>query len=224
MSAHPITPSPDHPIMPPAAILLAAGQSRRMGRLKMLLPFGDRPMLARVIESFIASGTAEPIIVVTGHAAEEIRAAVGEYDGVRWVHNPDHIAGGMLSSVKAGVTALPAGCPAFFVALGDQPMVRPETLDTLAAAWRVSDAAIVAPAHEGRRGHPILIAARLAPEILALDAADTLRTVTTRFADQTVILDVNDPATIADVDTPEDYDSALVRWREMECEQNERRQ
>jgi len=199
-----------------AAIVLAAGMSRRMGRLKMLLPFGGKPMLARVLESLRASRHIFSITVVTGHAEQEIRAAAGEYEGVGWTYNPDHAEGGMLSSIKTGMRALPDSCDAFFLALGDQPMVRPETLDALGEAWNPETAQIVLPAYGGKRGHPVLIARRFAPEILALGEMETLRTLMSRHAERIVEIAVPDPSTVQDVDTPEDYEAALRRWRERE--------
>ncbi len=195
-----------------AAVVLAAGMSQRMGRLKPLLPFGDRPMLARVVESISAAEDISPILVVTGHAAQEIAAAVGEYN-LRTVPNADYATGGMLSSVQTGARALPPDCAAFFLVLGDQPMIRPATFRALRAAWAVSDAPIVAPTYEGKRGHPVLFAARCLPEILALPADATLQTVVARHAAQRVEVPVPDPAILADVDTPEDYANALRLWQ-----------
>ncbi len=199
--------------MPNHALVLAAGMSQRMGRLKMLLPFDGRPMLARTIESLLASRAIAGITVVTGHAEQEIRTAIGEYESVAWVRNADYAAGGMLSSVKAGVSALPEPCHAFFLALGDQPMVRPRTLDALAAAWNSETAPIVIPACGGKRGHPVLIAKRFAGEILALKEDETLKTFMRRRKDEIADVPVADPATRQDVDTPEDYEAALQRWR-----------
>ena len=195
------------------AIVLAAGMSTRMGRLKMLLPFGDRPMLARVIESLRDSGAASPILVVTGHAAQEITAVVVEYSDVLCVHNRGYADGGMLSSVKTGVLALPRPCEAFFLVLGDQPMVNARTLNLLRAAWHSEVAPIVTPSFQGKRGHPVLIACRFTDEILGLGAADTMKTFMRRHEAATTIVDVDDPATIQDIDTPNDYETALMKWR-----------
>ena len=186
-----------------------------MGRLKMLLPFGDRPMLARGIECLQASRVIGRITVVTGHAEQEIRASVGEYEGVDWAHNADHAAGGMLSSVKTGVRALPGDCGAFFLVHGDQPMVFPATLDLLAYLWHPESTPIAVPSYDGKRGHPVLISCSLAAEILALGEAETLKTLMTRHARDVLEVAVLDPATVEDVDTPEDYETALQRWRNV---------
>src|SRR5579871_4479532 len=165
------------------AVVLAAGMSRRMGALKALLPFGDRPMLARVLESLIAADGIAPICVVLGYARQEIAPIVEPYP-VTTVYNADYEAGGMLSSIRVGVSALPPECAAFFLVLGDQPGVRPDTLRALLAAWQETPAPALLPTYEGIRGHPILLAARLIPEILALPAEATLKTLITRYAEQ----------------------------------------
>jgi CTP:molybdopterin cytidylyltransferase MocA len=113
-----------------AAVVLAAGMSQRMGRLKPLLPFGDKPMIARVVQTLQSAGDIHPIVVVTGNAAAQIEAALAEYS-LHFTHNEHFAAGGMLSSVKTGVAALPPHIDAFFLVLGDQPAVRSSTLIAL---------------------------------------------------------------------------------------------
>src|SRR5690242_9158000 len=116
-----------------AAIVLAAGMSRRMGRFKPLLPFGDRPLIWRVIQG--VSETVSNIIVVSGYHAQELEAALAGLN-VQFVHNPLYEKGEMLSSVQAGVRSLPANTAAFLVVLGDQPMVEGKTIDSLINSWR----------------------------------------------------------------------------------------
>jgi molybdenum cofactor cytidylyltransferase len=194
-----------------AAVVLAAGMSRRMGRPKLLLPFGEKPLLARVVENLLSVSDISPIVVVTGHNAQEIREAVREYT-VNTAHNPDYAAGGMLSSVQTGVRALPADGGAFLLALGDQPMVRPDTLRALLSVWRDTGAPIVRPVYDGKHGHPILFSARCGPEILALPAEATLKDAVVRHAADIRDVVVMDPAILADIDTPEDYARALQMW------------
>lgn len=195
-----------------AAIVLAAGRSQRMGRLKPLLPFGDRPMLARTLERLLEAGEISPIFVVTGFGAEEIIHSLREYNLI-FVSNPDYAAGEMLSSVQAGARALPEDCAAFLLVLGDQPLVRPATFRALIAAWRETHAPLIAPTYEGRRGHPALFSAACIAEILALPAGETLKTVVARHATQRIEVPVPDPAILMDVDTPEDYELALKVWQ-----------
>jgi molybdenum cofactor cytidylyltransferase len=185
----------------------------------MLLPFGDRPLLARVVENLLSVSGISPIVVVTGHNAQEIREAVREYS-LNVAHNPDYAAGGMLSSVQAGARALPADCGAFLLALGDQPGVRPETLQALLAAWRETGAPIARPVYDGKHGHPVLFSARCGPEILALPADATLKDVVARHAADIREVAVNDPAILADIDTPEDYARALRYWHNLQQEES----
>jgi CTP:molybdopterin cytidylyltransferase MocA len=184
-----------------------------MGRPKMLLPIGGKPMLAHVIDSLQASDAVSHIVVVTGHAEQEIRAVADEYTGVTFAHNAGYEAGGMLSSVKTGVTALPADCDAFFLVLGDQPLVQPATVSALAAAWIVERAPIVLPVHIGKCGHPVLISASLSPEILALGEDETLKALMVRRPEDILEVAVPDVAVVEDVDTPDDYEMALDDWR-----------
>jgi CTP:molybdopterin cytidylyltransferase MocA len=195
-----------------AAVVLAAGMSQRMGRLKPLLPFGDRPMLARVVETLQSAGDIHPLIVVTGNAAAQIESALGEYS-VQFTHNENFAAGGMLSSVKTGVAALPSHIEAFFLVLGDQPAVKTSTLVALRQAWQQSRAAIVVPFHARRRGHPVLFHRRCVAQILALPLDATLRSVVQAHTTQTLEVAVDDEGVLHDVDTPADYEAALQAWR-----------
>src|SRR6266542_584917 len=110
-----------------AAIVLAAGASRRMGTFKPLLPFGGRPIIRRVVHDVRVALPEARVLVVTGHQAALVREAlVNEH--VTFVHNAHHEPGEMFSSVKAGIEALPTECKAFLLVLGDQPMVRHATV------------------------------------------------------------------------------------------------
>lgn len=170
-------------------------------------------MLARVLETFRALPEISTIIVVTGHAKQEILPVLEEYNPVV-AHNPAYATGGMLSSVQTGVRALPPDCEAFFLALGDQPMVRPQTLHALLAARQEANAVLFLPTFEGKRGHPVLFAATCVREILSLPAAATLKQIVTQHAADTIEVSCDDPAILADVDTPEDYERALRLWEQ----------
>ena len=198
-----------------AAIVLAAGMSQRMGRLKPLLPFDGKPMLARVVDNLIAASPSTPIapiIVVIGHNAPEIRNALCGYP-VEFAHNPDYEIGGMFSSVQTGVRVLPQEAGAFLLMLGDQPTVQPATLHALLATWHETKAPVVRPAYRSKRGHPVLISTDCAGEILSLPATATLRAVVAQHAADAVEVEVEDAAILEDVDTPEDYERALQTWR-----------
>src|SRR5205814_1793926 len=121
--------------------------------------------------------------------------------------------GGMLSSVQTGVAAVMAQADAFFVVLGDQPLVRPETLSRMCDAWARSRPRVLLPSHAGKHGHPILLSSEGAHEILSLSRdRDTLKTYTSRRTEQTLELAIDDdPAILSDVDTPADYQAAVER-------------
>jgi molybdenum cofactor cytidylyltransferase len=195
-----------------AAIVLAAGMSQRMGRLKPLLPFGDKPMLARVVETLQRSEAIHPIIVVTGNAASQIENALSEYS-VQFAHNENFASGGMLSSVQTGMRALPNDAAAFFLVLGDQPAVNASTLNALRQAWQQTQAPVVLPLHAGRRGHPVLFDRRCIQEIMSLPTDATLKNVVQAHATQAVEVAVPDDGVLHDVDTPLDYERALRAWQ-----------
>jgi molybdenum cofactor cytidylyltransferase len=194
-----------------AAIVLAAGMSKRMGQFKPLLPFGDRPMLVRVLEALQTAGI-ETIVVVTGHQRQRIEDAVSALN-VQCIHNAQYATGEMLSSVQTGVRALSASHD-FLLVLGDQPAVQVSTIKVL---WQrrqeQPDAKIVLPTYRARRGHPLIFHSSCVPEILELAPHETLKTIVQRHAAHTIEVPVEDAAIREDVDTPEDYQRALSRWQ-----------
>lgn len=202
-----------------AAVVLAAGMSRRMGSPKALLTLGDKPVLIHVIDALVSAGGIDPIVVVTGHEPGPIGRILQPFP-VHVVHNEAYASGEMLSSVKTGVWALvPARADAFFIALSDHPMVRPKTISALASAWEQSRPRVLLPTFKQKHGHPILLSAAGAEEILALPADATLKTYTSRYAKHTLELSVDDPAILHDLDTPADYQAAagLLQRRTGSC-------
>jgi molybdenum cofactor cytidylyltransferase len=175
-----------------------------MRRPKLLLPWhGGRTIIEDVVDR--ARAAVSNVIVVTGHHATATAAALRDHD-VQIIHNADYGAGEMISSVKAGCAALPPACEAFFLVLGDQPGIAATTFARLIDAWRANPTArIISPTWNNRRGHPVLFSAAGIGEILALPADATLKTYVTRHANDSIKVDVDDPAVCADVDTPEQY-------------------
>lgn len=151
-----------------AALILAAGRGTRFGASpKMLAMLDGKPLLRHVAEAALAS-SARPVLVVTGHRADEIARALDGLDLVI-VRNPDH-ADGLSTSLKAGFAALPPGTQAAIVLLGDMPRVPLSLIDALAAEWREADRpAALVPTYAGRRGNPVLLSRALAPEIMRLE-------------------------------------------------------
>jgi len=178
------------------AIVLAAGASSRMGRSKAHLPAGPdgRTFLDAIAETLDAAGVGSVRVVVA--------PGLDRLPGNRVV-NPDP-SEGMLSSVQCGLRAFREDLDAVLVWPVDHPLVKRETVLAMIAAFRSSGAPIVVPIHDGRRGHPVLFAARVIPELLAADRSKGARAIVHAHDDR-LELPIADGAVVADIDTPEDY-------------------
>jgi molybdenum cofactor cytidylyltransferase len=182
-----------------AAIVAAAGRSRRMGSCKQLLDLGGKTVLARCLETLLAGGM-KGIIVVVGTLGEAVAVEARRYP-VRIAINNDH-QGDMASSVRAGYAALLPETSGVIVALGDYPLVASSTISDLVAAHADHPAAIIVPVHDGRRGHPTLFPLAALDE---LKEGITLRDLVRRDPSRLRLLDVDDPGILQDMDTPGDY-------------------
>ena len=182
-----------------AAVVLAAGRSTRMGpQNKLLADIGGKPMVRHTVEAALASRAA-PVVVVTGHMAAEVAAALNGLD-VMLAANPDY-ATGLASSLKVGVRVLQGNQDGILVLLGDMPYIERGHIDRLIEAF--SPDAIVVPTHDDRIGNPILWPARYFPELLHLEGdAGAKRLVGTHAAHLRKI-DLATDAIFVDVDTPE---------------------
>jgi len=186
-----------------AAIILAAGLSRRMGRPKLLLELEGRPIIRHAVERVISAGIRH-VIVVAGPDHEGLARAL---DGlpVRFVVNPAPEAG-QGSSVGVGVRALPPGTTAVLIALGDQPGVPTEVIPALLAALKTPAKAIAAPRYADGLGNPVLFAASVFPELLVLAGDRGARAVVERDPSRLAQIDIGSRMP-RDIDTPEDYES-----------------
>jgi molybdenum cofactor cytidylyltransferase len=178
------------------AVVLAAGESKRMGEPKLLVEIRGKPMVEWVIDSF--KRAVEDIVVVLGHRPEVVRPAI-EKLGARWVVNENY-AEGMVSSFKRGLDEL-KHCDAVFLALGDQPFVDRDFLLKAIDAWR-GGAKIVSPVHKGKKGHPVLFDRSLFDEILFLEKQEMIRDVIHRHESEHHLVEAGEWA-IIDIDTPE---------------------
>lgn len=186
-----------------AGLILAAGESSRMGRDKAPLPYRGRTFLESIIHTLREAGIAH-IAVVLGHHADEIQEAV-KLEGVEVVINSDYRLG-QTSSVQAGLRALEKpDLEAVVLCLVDHPAVTPETVQKLAESFGQSHAPVVIPTFQGRRGHPVLISRALFSELLGLASGAGANTVIQKFRDQTQIVEVDDSGILLDVDDPETY-------------------
>jgi molybdenum cofactor cytidylyltransferase len=194
---------------PVAAIVLAAGQSRRMGEFKQLLPLGPRRVVEWVVAALMDAGLAE-IVVVTGHRRDEVEAAVAAYP-VRFAFNPDYAGGEMLSSIQVGLRALGAEAEAAILALGDQPQLQIEAVKAILKAYRREGGGhVYIPIYEGRRGHPICLPRSFWAGVLALPWTASLRDFLRERAGDVVEVPVTTASILRDMDTVEDYERELL--------------
>ena len=194
------------------AIVPAAGLSTRMGGAlpKPLLPWGASTVIETVVSTLLAAGI-DDVIVVTGHRREAIEAALAGH-AVRCVHNPAYASGEMLSSIQAGLAAAHPASAGALLALADQPQMQLAVVQQVLGAFDDSGGqALVIPSYAMRRGHPIVLPRWLWPEVLALPAGDTLRTVIQRHAAAIRYVEVDTASVLADLDTPEQYAAAASR-------------
>ena len=182
-----------------AAIVLAAGRSTRMGAgNKLVADIAGTPMVRHAVEAALGS-RARPVIVVVGHQADAVRAALAGLDIVI-VENPD-FATGLASSLKAGIRALASDCAGALILLGDMPLIAPAHLDRLVAAF--APGAIVVPTHRGKRGNPVLWSRRFFNDLMALEGDVGARHLIGGYAEAVAEVPVEDAAVLIDVDTPE---------------------
>lgn len=197
-------------------VLLAAGESTRMGGKKLLLPFGDTTVAGAALRALAVSQVAE-VVVVLGHEAERVRQHLlsvvsgqpsrnSEHRtrNLKFVVN-SHYQEGMFSSVLCGLQAANASPEGFLVSLADMPGVSAEVIDTLLAEFRQAGKGITVPTYQGRRGHPLLFHQRYEDEIRHLDPQVGLQGLLSRHPDEVLEVLVDCPGVVRDIDYWEDY-------------------
>jgi len=184
-------------------IILAAGQSSRMGAFKPLLPFGSSTVIEHTIDH-LRRGGIETIIVVIGHRAAEIKTQL-EDAGVSFATNPDANSA-MSASILHGVVALPNEAQAVVITPVDHPAVPPEVVTQLINEWR-QGAPLVIPTNAGRGGHPVLIDLKFRSELLHLDPTRGLKSFFDAQRGEVTRVAVNSNYIARDMDTWDDYRS-----------------
>lgn len=185
------------------AVVLAAGVSRRMGRPKMLLPWGETTVIRRVVDTLIAAGLDE-VVVVTGELRAEVEAALSAMPA-RVVYNPEYRDGEMLRSFQEGLAVLGEKPSAALVALGDQPQIEAAVVRAVLDARLKDPLRIVVPSYRQRRGHPWLLPRAWWDEVRGLRAPATLRDFLNAHAADIEYVAVDSPGILQDLDTPDDY-------------------
>ena len=196
-----------------AAVVMAAGRSRRMAPHNKLL-VGDKvgkPMIARVVDNVLSSN-ARPILVVTGHQAEQVEHALGGRP-VRYVHAADY-AEGLSASLKAGIAAVPPECAAAVVCLGDMPLVTGRMIDRLLSMYDPEEGRlIVLPTFRGKQGNPMLWDKRFFPEILQITGDSGARFLVGKHAEFVCEVEMADDAVLRDFDTTDSLATLPPRMR-----------
>lgn len=189
-----------------SAIILAAGESKRMGQPKMVLPWGETTVLGQVISTFRVAGIDE-IVVVTGGAREQVEK-IANQNGVRSVYNAEYINGGMLTSLHHGLEAQTPQVRATLIGLGDQPQIQVGTVQLICKIYEEKKSTLIVPSYQMRRGHPWLVDRSLWSELLAMSPMQSPRDFLHRHAGDILYANVSTPSILADLDTLEDYRKA----------------
>lgn len=194
---------------PIAGLVLAAGESRRMGQDKALLEYQGQPFLEVILGNLREAGVSR-VVVVLGHNADRISNAVHLGDA-ELVVNSDYRLG-QTSSLQAGLRALDLSEVAgILLCLVDHPAASADVMMALQDAFRQTGATVVIPVHHERRGHPVLISRALFKELLALDPAQGANTVIHKYRNATYSMEVDDAGVLLDIDEPGDYQNLRQR-------------
>jgi len=188
--------------VPVSAIILAAGESKRMGIPKQLMPIGGTTMLGKVLDALLCS-QAEEIIVVVGHKAEEVVKTISGKP-VKVAFNR-YYEQGMSTSIISGLNLVDKRAQAVMIALADQPLISNRIIDKLLEEFRKQDKGIVMPIYRGRRGHPVIFSLKYKNELLKLKGDVGGRQLIDRHLDDVFEVLVDSEYVNIDVDTLDDY-------------------
>ncbi|MBM3285111.1 MAG: nucleotidyltransferase family protein [Candidatus Aminicenantes bacterium] len=201
------------------AVLLAAGESRRMGEPKLLLPYGEKTILEAVLQNAVASRV-DRVLVVLGSRWRRIKNLIREYD-VETVINP-RFRQGMLTSIQRGIAVLPDACRAAVVVLADQPAIPTEIIDGLIRVYRQKKKGLIVPVYRKKRGHPLLVDLKYRQEISLLEPSFGLRQLLRRHPEDILEVRVSTPSILRDIDDPAAYAKAILKEGRPESISNHR--
>ncbi|HJS20591.1 MAG TPA: nucleotidyltransferase family protein [Anaerolineales bacterium] len=189
-----------------SAIILAAGESKRMGQPKLLLTWGNATVLGQVISTYQSAGI-EDVLVVTGGAHDQVSGIVNQH-GARSIFNENFSTGGMLSSLQRGLQLLLTEedtVEASLVGLGDQPQVQTGSVQLICRTFQDTGASLIVPSFQMRRGHPWLVKRLFWSEILEMRSSQSPRDFLNKHASEIHYVEVSTSSILADLDTPQDY-------------------
>ncbi|MFZ0471962.1 MAG: nucleotidyltransferase family protein [Bacteroidales bacterium] len=193
------------------AIVLAAGESRRMGSPKMILPYEGMTIIEKVLENVLASDV-EKVVTVLGSHSEEIMKVIERFQ-VPHCYN-SNFKDGMLSSVKCGFEFLPREFRAAMVLLGDQPMVETSVINKLIKAYNETGKGILVPVFQNKRGHPLMVDKKYRDEIINLDDPEGLKGLLLRHPVDLLEVNAENSSVLDDIDTREDYNNQINKTSE----------
>jgi molybdenum cofactor cytidylyltransferase len=185
-----------------SAILLAAGESRRMGTSKLALPWGRETVLQHGLHVLLQSGVMEVVVVLSSRTRDLKGLLRGPR--VKLVMNP-HYRRGMSTSIRRGLRAVDSRSDGLLIALGDQPFLKPATVNLLVRAFKKGKGAIVVPLFQGRRGHPVLFDRRYLAELSRLTEDVGARSLLREYPENIIEVKTRSKGVITDIDTWRDY-------------------
>ncbi len=191
-----------------AGIILAAGSGVRMGKIKQLLPFKNKPLLSHVIENARESNLYETVVVL-GHCADKIKKTV-DFSGTKTIINSEYLKGQSTSLIK-GLENVSPICDAAMFLLGDQPLVSKSIINTIIKAFKKSNSSITIPYCNDIRGNPVIIARSLFHELKLLSGDTGPRVIFNKFQKSILKVRISDNAILIDVDTKADYKKLISK-------------
>lgn len=188
------------------AMILAAGESKRMGKPKLLLPYGEKTIIETIVKTVVSSNV-ENTLIILGSDREKIEEKI-KNSPVKIVYNRD-FRSGMLSSVQCGFKAVPEETRAVLVVLGDQPKISADVINKLIDAYKSTGKGIVLPVYKKERGHPVLIDMKYRSEVENLSPEVGLRGTVYNHPEDILEVDVETSSIFQDIDYEADYKREL---------------
>ena len=185
-----------------SAILLGAGESKRMGLNKLTLPWGRRTVFEHCLNTLIRSDINEVVVVLGGKTAD-LRGSL-ERTGAKVVINPFYRKG-MSTSIRRGVRGIDPASQGILIALGDQPFLKAATINALVRAFAMRDRAILVPTFQGKKGHPVIFHRKFEEELLKLEGDAGARSIIQRHPGDVMSVRVRSEGVLKDIDTRDDY-------------------
>jgi molybdenum cofactor cytidylyltransferase len=185
-----------------SAIILAAGESKRMGRPKLLLLAGGQAIIEKVVYNFLHSNVDE-VIVVLGHHWKEVASLIKDKP-IKVVINNDYVKG-MSSSITKGLSSLNPETDAFFIVLGDQPLIEKDLINTIIKSFEENNKGIIVPTFQGEKGHPVLFSAKYKNEFSILTGDEGGKRIISLHKEDILEVEIDTDAILIDMDEEKDY-------------------